>query len=466
MIIPRTVYLFFSLTAFVVHCSLFPHTALAIGMSPPVVDVPHVLRGAEQKASVSISRIPTEIGNLNITVSTRGEFASYLLFEPTFIIPAGESYKEYTFMIDGSTAPVGTYQVPMTFSLSPAPLITSDVVGYNMSVTTGATVFVNFTVTGDQVVSYTLDNVHAPSTESDDLPTLEIIMTNTGNVDWKPESAKVTFTSIEDSSLIIEDVISGDKFSLISPGETSRQNFSLIKMLAEGAYYATVDFSYAGAVIGSLRSQEFSVLPPGSLLQSGSLLSATTPIATFEKGSRIPVSASFMNNGEVALRGIFTIEVFRDGTYEDLIVGDEFTLFPSETTDLSAVVIPQRTGEYSLKSYVKFANRKSNTIVVAVTVTGGASVFGNFVDSSKGIAIIIGLVIFVVLCLLVLRRMRSRNAGGGSAGQVAPVQKVTSAPSLVIPDPLASLPPINPEQPTQPIQKPTEKSGSESRRRW
>lgn len=437
----------------------FPHGVHAISVSPPVIEAPQVLRGMGQKASTIIGRIPSEVGELTLSVSTRGEFASYILFEPTFIIPAGELNRVYEFTIDGATAPVGTYQVPMTFSLAAAKPVASSAVGQSMSVITGATIFINFTVTGDQIVSYTFDNLNISAMESDDAPILEFSMTNTGNVDWKPQGAKVILTNIFDAAAIVEDFIPGEKFSLIAPGESSRQNISLSKILAEGSYKAVADISYADGVVGTLSSQEFTVVAPGSLLQAGSLMTATAPKSNFDIGSRIPVNASFLNTGEVPLRGVFTVEVSRDGTYEDIIVGDEFTLGVAETADLSVMVSPKGTGEYSLKSYVKFANRKSNSIDVVVNVSGTTAVAGNFANSPMGIAVIIGAVLFVVLCLLVLRRMRSHRAS------VAPTAIISAAPIMAAPI-QAVPPPVAPSQPAQSIQKPAQTDGNTPSRRW
>ncbi|MEK7458816.1 MAG: hypothetical protein AAB663_00220, partial [Patescibacteria group bacterium] len=82
--IPATI----AATACALLVSMFSaHIAFAISISPPTVSAPAVLRGVAQTKSILVGRILGEQGDLNILVSTRGDYASYIIFEPTFIIP-------------------------------------------------------------------------------------------------------------------------------------------------------------------------------------------------------------------------------------------------------------------------------------------------------------------------------------------------------------------------------------------
>ncbi len=440
------------------------HSVDAIGVSPPSIEAPQVLRGVGQKAKINIARLPSEVGDLTLQVSARGEFASYLLFEPTFIIPAAQTRADYIVTIDGLTAPVGTYQVPMTFSLISSGAAKESASGMAaMEVITGATIMVNFTVTGDQVVLYSINGMNVSNVESDDNVFAAIDITNSGNVDWKPESIGFTFTNVEDSTVVVTQTVSGDVLTSVKPGESVAQQIPVDVQLLEGSYTAHADISYGGVVVASVDSQGFSVVAPGTLKQSGELLGKSRSRTVFDSGDKIPVEGAFVNTGEVPLEGIFTVEVLHDGVYEDLVVGEVFVLDAGETADVSVFASPKETGGYTFKSYVKFANRKSNVLEESVQIAGSDSIKAlAFLNTPFGLGII-GLVILVsVIGMVLVRKHRKKNTPASSASVQAaaviappPVAEVKSMPQQAV-----VAPPPESTSKTQPPQSGT------STRRW
>ena len=71
-------------------------------------------------------------------------------------------------------------------------------------------------------------------------------MTNTGNVDWKPDGATVTFTQEEDPTNVVVASVSADAFTLIPPGETMKQEVGVDQELSEGTYHVSADILPAG----------------------------------------------------------------------------------------------------------------------------------------------------------------------------------------------------------------------------
>ncbi|MEK7458969.1 MAG: hypothetical protein AAB663_01030, partial [Patescibacteria group bacterium] len=344
-----------------------------------------------------------------ILVSTRGDYASYIIFEPTFIIPDGVDGVEFEFQIDGTKAAVGTYVVPITFSLVPEAIAES-ATGNNVGVMTGATGMIEFTVSGDQVVGYTFISINAASVESDDGQFITLNISNTGNVDWRPEYAVATFTNQDDLTVITAENIPAEAFQLVPPGDGMSQQIEIAQTLPEGSYKVAMDFYDKGAVVGQLVSQPFSVFAPGTLLQSGELLSVVTKNTEFSAGEKILLEGLFKNTGDVPIKGVFMTDVYKDGEYIDLVVGEELTVGIGAEAIFSQVVEPRQGGEYTLSSYVKFAGRKSTAVDVVLTVQGGSGVLG-FLNSIKGI-VVLAMLIAAGAGVMVARR---RNASPQAA---------------------------------------------------
>ena len=434
------------------------HVALAISTSPPMVEAPMVLKGVEQKVKVNIGRLPSEVGDVPIFITAVGEAASYLHFEPSWTLPANLSSKDYIFSIDGTNAPIGTYRVTLTFSKGAPPLPAGESGGASMSVIAGVGVVVEFTVTGDQVVGYTLGDITVSSVESDKHPFAAFSFSNTGNVDWKPDGANITLTNQEDETLKVSASVPAEAFTMVSPGESSRQIIEIPETLLEGSYAISADILYGGAVVGVMKSQPFAVVAPGTLLQSGKLLTATVPKAIFSPNEVIPISLSFLNDGQVPLKGIASAEISRDGVYQDLLVGEELQIVNGTTVQIPLSTHLSEPGSYVIKAFVKFANRKSNSVDIQVTVGGGTTVLTG-VNSFGGLGILAGLIVLLV-GIFVLYKKHTRKS-----------RSIAPPPSQPIPQPIvaASVPSVvaqvtNTVAP--PAQPPAQPPAPPSSRRW
>ncbi len=436
-----------------------PHSTHAIGGSPAVIYEPIVLRGVAKSVHVNIGRAPNEKGDLHIDVMSFGEAGKYLKFEPKLIIPADKISVVFPFSIDGASAPIGSYKAILTFSLNPIVSETPVGIAY-LAVTTGVSIIVNYTVSGDQVVSYTLERVIVADTETNLYPLATFIMTNTGNVDWKPDSANITFINQEDGSQTASSIIDKDQFSLIPPGKHDAQRVEIQKNLPEGKYKMTADIIFGGVSVGTMLSEQFSVFAPGTLKQSGQLLSSTIKKTVFNAGESIPVTGSFKNDGQISVKGIYGVEVYRDGTYEDLVLSDEIVINIGETTEVTVVIRPKGTGNYTLTTYFKYANRKSNIIEVALTVTGGPLAFLN---SPITLGVIISGILLIIGIILVRRRKKSIKLVVPKAPTYVPAAPVTAPKVKPVPIVKPTRIPVQPKTET-PVASSTPRK--QPRRRW
>ena len=190
------------------------HIAFAISISPPTAKRPSGVawcRTDEKHPGWSYSG---RAGDLNILVSTTGDYASYIILNQRLLFQTALMALNLSFKSTGTKAAVGTYVVPITFSLVPEAIAES-ATGNNVGVMTGATGMIEFTVSGDQVVGYTFISINAASVESDDGQFITLNISNTGNVDWRPEYAVATFTNQDDLTVITAENIPAERhFSL------------------------------------------------------------------------------------------------------------------------------------------------------------------------------------------------------------------------------------------------------------
>ena len=157
-------------------------------------------------------------------------------------------------------------------------------------------------------------------------------------------------------------------------------------------------------MIGELTSFDFSVLAPGTLAQLGELQSVTAKKPSFALGEKIPVEGIFKNTGTVPVKGTLVAELYKDGAYVDLVRGDELTVGIGETSAFSLVVQPKDAGTYTLTSYVKYANKRTESIDLSFAVTGGG-VF-SALNSAIGIGVLSVAVLLGALIVAIRRRRR------------------------------------------------------------
>lgn len=384
--------------------------AQAISISPGLMEIPSVFRGSSQKTSVTIGRASNEVGDLGITVSARGDAASALIFEPSFTIPAESLRTEFPFTIDASRLQNGSYEVPLSFILTNFSDPKTDTGNSNavVHVQTGVTIIVKFTVSGEQVVSYTLNSARALDTELNAHSFLVFNISNTGNVDWRPQKADLSFIDQNDVTHVTVYHLAGDVFALIPPNQSSDQTIDVPQSLPEGTYTVSIDFFDNDAVVGTLKTGIFHVYPSGFLKQTGDLLSVTAKKNSFLLGEKIPLDAEFKNTGEVPVSAVLMTEVYKGTSYVDLIRGDDVTVGIGESLHLSTVIDLKEKGEYTLGSYIKYADKKSQSINIDVTV-GSGNAFLDFVNSPVGLGAVVVFVLFIVL-LVVLKRRKSHRS--------------------------------------------------------
>lgn len=385
---------------------VFPHSVSALGMSPPALYIDSVLRGTSSVHTIGLQRMFGEKGDLQIKTNVYGDGASSIILDSSFVIPADTTILTVPFTIDATHAPDGEHSAFLAFILTPDVADTATGEGTGSAVLSGVTFSLRFTVSGNQVIGYTFDILSTFDAESDTHPFLTFTITNTGNVDWRPEKISGTFTDQNDATHVVPFSFSGELFSYISPGERSQQTIEIPQFLPEGSYTVAVNFLEKDLVVGALSASELAILAPGSLKQNGDLISVSAKKDSFPLGEKIPLDGVLKNTGEVPITAILFTEIYKDGAYVDLIRGDEAVVGIGETSHISQIIDVQEKGKYTLTSYAKYANKKTPPKDVHVVVNSGNVVL-DFVNSPLGLGIVVFFIILIAV-LVILKRRKSR----------------------------------------------------------
>ena len=408
--------------------------ALALGISPPEIVSDNAFNGVVQTKYVHISRNPLDVGDLRIVVSAKEEYASYLQYEPEVIMPASEDFIDFAIGIAPTTAAPGTYAIPVFFIIEKIP--SGDAAqSTGTEVVTGIALRVKFTVTGDRVTGYTLNNLSLDPVEAEILPVLLVGITNTGNVDWKPTGAKLTFSDQNDPDHVVAFDLAGDRFEVVPAGQTSQTRIELKDYLSEGDYVATMDVYDGDLMVGTLVSNPFTVYPNGTLSQSGELSEVTAKKAVYAPGERVMLSATFRNTGQLGLTGVLMTEVYKNGTYVDLVRGEELRVDPSQESSFAQDLTLNDPGAYTLTSYVKFGSKKTVTKDVDIAVEVPVVVAA--VNSTQGIGALSGIILLLVILFVLRRRILALFARRERKTENAPAVSAVPSPTVAPTEPPA-----------------------------
>jgi hypothetical protein len=351
---------------------LSAHRAEAIGISPPIVNMPHVLKGGSQAQTILIFRDSDAKGDVTIAAKPRGVFARYLVAPAELIIPNNKDSAAYTFQVAPKDAAVGNYEVLMDFFQTEKKAGEDQgnkgAASAQVSVIRGVTAIIRFSVSGDQVLSYRLVDFQAMDSEIDLPLPFKYNIENTGNVDWKPSKIEIAIKDVIDPTKSDNLVADGKDLDLIIPGGITESSLQLKHNLLEGTYIATAVFYDNDKVAGELSSQQFRIYPPGTLKQSGELTSLKTNKDQYKMGEKIKLTANFKNTGEVSTQGLLVTEIYQGQELLDELRSEKVDANKGEEVELSQIVDLLKPGAYTFTSYVEYGNKKTPAKSTNITI--------------------------------------------------------------------------------------------------
>lgn len=390
---------------------IFPQSTHAVGISPGVVNLPHVLRDSSQKISVVVLRDNADTAQQDqyYAVTQHGAYAEHItiLGDEEFVIPKGEKGNNYIFHLAPQGLPNGDYQTFLTFAAKQVPLSDGEEADVSqVNVVNAVTFTINFTITDEEIIEYSIQQFAVTETEVGQHIIASFDVNNTGNVLWKPSQIEFTFTNALDPKQTTSATVTEDALAVTEPGTLQTLDVSIDNPLSEGKYYAeALVYAPDGKIIPIKSSNSFLVHPTGTLQQRGELISVKTNKKNYRTGERIQLEAVFENTGDIAYPATLIIDVYDGDTIIDSIEDDEKIIAVNEEVTLSRVFTLPKAGSYVLSAYVDYGRKTSEIKNVEVGVYTGFGMYSTFMIS----LLLIACIIFVLIALLIYKKIYEKN---------------------------------------------------------
>ena len=422
---------------------LLPSFAFAnMGISPPEVVIDDVLRDVPNIVTVRILREDSS-QDQQILVSFDGEDSRFLQGDSEFFMPTGQSVYEYELTILATDASVGDYSARADFA--PELPDVEATFGAGVAVRRGVSLIVGFSVTGEESVGYTIDEVtYFPVEENGDLTT-RFDLINDGNVEWRPDSVVITITDPVTGEVVGTETIPGTDLDVLLPGESVTVSSLLDLRLPTGNYVASTDFVYGDEVVSSQESN-LEVLESGTISQVGEFTKLKASKETYLVGEVAQLVGYFGNLGNTPYVGNMNIQLFdmaNDSLYQTL-TSNELSIYSQQSVIFEVTTVLDRVGDFRAVAFVDYGNKQSGTQIVNFKVERPPAVklIPDFVGSglNKWIIGIAGILLFSIL-IIFLFFIKKRNKR--KPVELSPADVITSLPSgakIVVTTPEVSSP--------------------------
>lgn len=174
---------------------LAPDRLFAIGASPGVIVSGKLERLEIVEHTTKLLRSPNETGELYFSLSVRGEAAEYITIPETVRFSESEESVPLSFSIETGNIPSGKHTAMIDVVQKRSTQTKSN--DLSLRVANGISIPVQFSVSGDDVVSYTIEDFQVPAQQGEISPYFDLVVTNTGTTDWKPESITLILKNVQ-----------------------------------------------------------------------------------------------------------------------------------------------------------------------------------------------------------------------------------------------------------------------------
>ena len=366
----RTKILFFSGLSLLFGGILFilPNSVLAIGISPALVEVGDIQPNTEVEQQVFISRgDASESESARVTIT--GSSAQYIhLVADQVELPAGEQKVAVPFVIKPGSLADGTYLATITVYPRPKEGFLEE--GQTGSfITAGAQAEIQFTVTNEEIESYTIQEVAMKDSEENQVVGFSYLMVNTGNVDTRPVKIDFSATDETDSTNTYSETISGQELPLVPAFQEKRIDVATQASLSTGIYKTNLTFyNNNDDIVFTSDKLRLQIFPEGTLDLEGELLSFSSDKPEYQEGEVVKFIGSFKNTGTVGLKTSLVVEISIDDVRTEVLKTEPIFLPIGQTTELEATFRPTKAGQYTANAYATYGPNKTEAFEIQFVV--------------------------------------------------------------------------------------------------
>lgn len=359
---------------------------VGLGVSPARLTFNNVLKGGYAQDSLYLSTDTTK--NLSMFFETEGDVGQWITIENniTNITVSKSTPRQVKIIImPPEDTANGTYSGTLR-------IVTDKLVdpqtGIGSSVKAAFMIFIDVTITGEQILSCSGGGVSIGDAEINFPVLLSLLILNEGNVRTSPlvllnvwdkyQNEIVTSTSLSTQSIL--------------PTESVRISKEVALDLSEEQYWAEI----------SVPSCEFSTTLPFNIVEKGGIVDRGDFIRIESKpwsvtGEIVPITAVFRNTGGRTVTANFKGEI-KDakGDIVKIIDTDKLDVQPGELVRLQTFYRAKDTGQYFVTGKIYYNNKLSTERGYVLNINQGTGIL------SKGYSYIMYLSILIVIAILAM----------------------------------------------------------------
>jgi hypothetical protein len=382
-------------------------SAYGVGLGPSELQITNALRGTSVERSVTVFNLGDTVTAINLTAEGAG--ADWIRFydgdtKSAPVTSVSMKAREIRPIIIQVNIPEdtanGVYTPTIHATINP---LQSTKIDQSVSAILEATTALTITVTGEQKIAGTVEYIMVDNTEINYPLPIKVLFHNTGNVAAKPD-IKAT---ISKNSGNIDTIASSE--TEVKAGDTQLIIVRWTKTnIDSGNYTADVTVGLEGSQIAH-EVKTFKIEPVGTLSRQGNL---TDLIYSGRPGTDpiLKIIGTFQNTGTIETKAKMIGEVYRDNTLVDTFTTDELSISMNEKGELLYYLKVQAPGTYSIKAYVLYDGKKTDTKELEFsTITGGAPVSSASAGQKSPLPLSLAIIsITGCIALIVFSRRHSR----------------------------------------------------------
>lgn len=418
----------------------FAQSVHAFGVSPAFHHIDDMISGSEVLKEFTYVRSTGSLDkDQTIELFVEGPIADAVTLSEVVTVEKGVSSVKVPVIISAGDLPPGDYEVNILALAS----VVSDAItsGAGMQIQEGANAQIYFSITGDEVLDYTIDQTIIESTEEGQPVGFTFALTNKGNVAARPDEIRVVLTDQTDESLVIEETIPSQSIEFTDPFDRGEITVLLDTELSAGRYWVEFGFYKGEERIYHREDAFLQVFPPGTLAQEGELENFSIDKEQYAQGELGVFEGTFTNTGTVGVNAVFMIDVQKDGQRLEILKSEPIFVLPSKTASLSLEYRFSEEGNYQADGSVIFGISGTNQETVEFKV-GGVNPW-----VMAGVLIFLLLLIVIVIKLVLRRKRRVVPPAALQQTVAAPQQVVVQNQPVSTPSPDAPKAPTQKDQP-------------------
>ena len=342
--------------------------AMGLGVSPPEITVYNTMKGGEYNQTITVFNTANESAEFQFKAT--GEMIDWILF-----YDEGKQVSKITVPGKGSKRITVGFKIPVdavnrvynsTIYVQTVPREITDATGAVASAVVRMPILASVEVTGTQIITGTVKRVTTRDVEVSYPLRIEVDFENTGNVIATP----VINVDISKAGEMVDSFSYSD--TKVNPGSKELIPVEWDTTGREiGDYNATVSVLLDGESLAE-KDLQFELLAVGTLTRQG-VFSDFTYTGEPLVNRVIKLNAEFDNTGEIDATAKFMGEIYKDGSLIDTIDSEELLVLVGNKETLSAYFKIVSPGDYTIKGYVLYETKKTDTKELSFVVAGPAS---------------------------------------------------------------------------------------------